>query len=157
MGWDGMGQDSQQRYHPRTLPRASPRLQEAPAGALLTLQVVVVGVLGHPAVQEGPGQVVHGVLLVLDGLGDDLSVEVVVHAVVQVRLHRQRLVQELLEEILQGRKRGRNQEFIPKMLWECPVQHSGRGWIVPMVIPTLSESLDSFPSLCHESHSIPAH
>ena len=66
----------------------------------LTLQVVVIGVLGHAAVQEGPGEVVHSVLLVLDGLGDDLGVEVVVHAVVQVRLHWQRLIQELLEEIL---------------------------------------------------------
>lgn len=51
---------------------------------LLTLQVVVVGVLGHPAVQEGPGEVIHRVLLVFYGLGDNLSVEVVVHAVVQV-------------------------------------------------------------------------
>lgn len=65
-----------------------------------TLQVVVVGVLGHAAVEERPGQVVHGVLLVLHSLGDDLSIEVVMEAVVQVRLHRQRLVQELLEEVL---------------------------------------------------------
>lgn len=64
------------------------------------MQVVVVGVLGHAAVKERPGQVVHGVLLVLHRLGDDLGVEVVVEAVVQVGLHRQRLVQELLEEVL---------------------------------------------------------
>ena len=64
------------------------------------MQVVVVGVLGHAAVEERPGQVVHGVLLVLHSLGDDLSIEVVMEAVVQVRLHRQRLVQELLEEVL---------------------------------------------------------
>lgn len=67
---------------------------------VLTLKVVVVGVLGHAAVQEGPGQVVHGVLLVLHRFGDNLSVEVVVETVVQVRLHRQRLIQELLEEVL---------------------------------------------------------
>lgn len=66
----------------------------------LTLQVVVIGVLGHAAVQEGPGQVVHGVLLVLDGLGDNLSVEVVVHTVVQMGLYWQWLIQELFEEIL---------------------------------------------------------
>lgn len=66
----------------------------------LTLQVVVVGVLGHTAVEECPRQIVHGVLLVLHGLGDNLSVEMVVEAVVQVRLHWQRLVQELLEEVL---------------------------------------------------------
>ncbi len=64
------------------------------------MQVVVVGVLGHSAVEERPCQVVHGVLLVLHSLGDDLSVEVVVKTVVQVRLHRQWLVQELLEEVL---------------------------------------------------------
>lgn len=66
----------------------------------LTLQVVVVGVLGHTAVEERPGQVVDGVLLVLHGLGDNLGVEVVMEAVIQVRLHRQRLVQELFEEVL---------------------------------------------------------
>lgn len=67
----------------------------------LTLQVVVVGVLGHTTVEERPCEVVHGVLLVLHRLGDDLCVEVVVEAVVQVRLHRQRLIQELLKEVLQ--------------------------------------------------------
>lgn len=64
------------------------------------MQVVVVRVLSHAAVEERPRQVVHGVLLVLHRLGDDLGVEVVVEAVIQVRLHRQRLVQELLEEVL---------------------------------------------------------
>lgn len=58
----------------------------------LTLQVVVVGVLGHAAVEECPRQVVHSVLLVLHCLGDNLSIEVVMEAVVQVRLHRQWLV-----------------------------------------------------------------
>lgn len=66
----------------------------------LALQVVVVGVLGHSAVEERPCQVVHGILLVLHGLCDNLCIEVVVEAVIQVRLHWQRLVQELLEEVL---------------------------------------------------------
>jgi len=66
----------------------------------LTLQVVVVGVLGHPAVEECPGQVVHGILLVLHSLGYNLRIEVVMEAVVQMRLHWQRLIQELLEEVL---------------------------------------------------------
>lgn len=66
----------------------------------LTLQVVVVGVLGHTAVKECPCQVVDSILLVLYCLGDDLSIEMVVETMIQVRLHRQRLVQELLEEIL---------------------------------------------------------
>ena len=51
-----------------------------------TLQVVEVWVLGHAAVEEGPGEVVHCVLLVLHRLGHHLRVEVVVHEVVQVRL-----------------------------------------------------------------------
>lgn len=71
----------------------------------LTLQVVVVWVLGHTAVEECPCQVVHGVLLVLHSLGDDLSIEVVVEAVVQVGLHWQRLVQELLEEVLSRKEK----------------------------------------------------
>lgn len=66
----------------------------------LTLQVVVVGVLGHTAVEECPSQVVHSVLLVLHSLGHNLGIEVVMEAVVQMRLHRQRLIQELLEEVL---------------------------------------------------------
>lgn len=64
------------------------------------MQVVVVGVLGHTAVKECPCQVVDSILLVLYCLGDDLSIEMVVETMIQVRLHRQRLVQELLEEIL---------------------------------------------------------
>lgn len=58
----------------------------------LTLQVVVIGVLCHAAVQKGPGEVVHSILLVLNGLGDDLSIEVVMHTVVQMRLHWQWLI-----------------------------------------------------------------
>ena len=67
---------------------------------LLTLQIVVVGVLCHAAVQKSPGEVVHSILFILNGLGDNLSIEVVMHAVVQVRLYWQRLVQKLLKEIL---------------------------------------------------------
>lgn len=71
----------------------------------LTLQVVIVGVLGHTTVKECPRQVVHSVLLVLHRLGDNLSVEVVMEAVIQVRLHWQWLVQELLEEVLSRKKK----------------------------------------------------
>ena len=52
----------------------------------LTLQVVVVGVLCHPAVEECPGQVIYSVLFVLNRLRHNLSVEVVVHAVVKMGL-----------------------------------------------------------------------
>ncbi len=53
---------------------------------LQTLEVVVVWVLRHAAVDEGPREVVHSVLLVLNGPGHHLSVEVVVQKLVQVRL-----------------------------------------------------------------------
>ena len=55
----------------------------------LTLKVVVVWVLSHAAIDEGPGQVVHCVLLVLDRLGNHFCIEVVVEEVVQVRLKKQ--------------------------------------------------------------------
>ena len=67
---------------------------------LLTLQIVVVGVLRHTPVEECPCQVVHGVLLVLHCLGHNLSIEVVMETVIQVRLNWQWLIQELLKEIL---------------------------------------------------------
>lgn len=70
----------------------------------LTLQIVVVGILGHAAVQKGPCQVVHSILFVLHRLGDDLSIEMVMKAVVQVRFHGQRLVEELLEEVLKNKE-----------------------------------------------------
>lgn len=69
----------------------------------LTLQVVVVGVLGHAAIQKCPCHVVYSILFVLHCLGDDLSIEMVVKTVVQVRLHRQRLVEKLLEEVLKNK------------------------------------------------------
>ena len=50
------------------------------------LQVIVVGVLCHTAVEECPRQVVHGFLLVLYRLGDDLRGEVIVKTVVQMAL-----------------------------------------------------------------------
>lgn len=58
----------------------------------LTLQVVIIGVLCHAAVQKGPGEVVHSILLVLNGLGDNLSIEMVMHTVVQVGLYWQGLI-----------------------------------------------------------------
>ena len=53
-------------------------------------------------VDEGPSEIVDGVLLVFDGFGDDFGVEVIVEAVIEMRLDRQRLVKELLEEVLLG-------------------------------------------------------
>ena len=66
------------------------------------LHVVVVGVLSHSAVEEGPGEIVHGILLVLDGLGHDLGVEMIMQTVVKMALYGKRLVEEFLEEILLG-------------------------------------------------------
>lgn len=52
----------------------------------ITLEIVVVWVLCHSSVDECPREVVDSILLVLDGLGHYLGVEVVVEEVVQVRL-----------------------------------------------------------------------
>ena len=43
-----------------------------------SLQVIIIRVLRQSPVQERPGEVVHGVLFVLYGLGHDLRVHVVV-------------------------------------------------------------------------------
>ena len=67
---------------------------------IATLHVVVVGVLGHPPVEEGPCEIVHGVLFVLNGLCHNLGVEMVMKTMVEMTLYRERLIQELLEEIL---------------------------------------------------------
>mmetsp|Transcript_96000 Transcript_96000/g.248258 ORF Transcript_96000/g.248258 Transcript_96000/m.248258 type:complete len:606 (-) Transcript_96000:3275-5092(-) len=67
-----------------------------------TLEAVVVGVLRQPAVVERPGEPVDGILLVLDGLHHDLRIHVVRHPLIQVALHRQRLVDELLVVLLLG-------------------------------------------------------
>lgn len=96
----------------------------------LTLQVVVVGVLGHPAVEERPRQVVHSVLLVLHSFGDNLGIEVVVEAVVQMGLHRQWLIQELLEEVLEGKEEGR--------VWSVPPRSPGLGQLKQPWLPSSS-------------------
>lgn len=88
-----------------------------------TLQVIIVGVLSHPAVQEGPSKVVHSILLVLNGLGDNLSIEVIVHAVVQMRLNWERFIQELLEEILELKKQGSQKESLSFTLRNIPIFH----------------------------------
>lgn len=73
----------------------------------LTLKIIVVGVLGHSAVQEGPGKIVYGILLVLHCLGDYLSIEVVMKTVIQMRFNWQRLIKELLKEVLIQRKKAK--------------------------------------------------
>jgi len=60
------------------------------------LQVVVVGVLCQSAVEEGPGEVVNGILLAANAAVDDLCHHVVMQEVVQVALHREGLKEELL-------------------------------------------------------------
>jgi hypothetical protein len=59
------------------------------------LQVIVVRILRHAPVQEGPRQVIHCVLLVLNSFGDNLGVKMVVQAVIQMALDWQWLVKEL--------------------------------------------------------------
>ena len=49
---------------------------------MVTLQIVVVGIECHSAVEEGPGKVVDSILLVLNRLGHYLRIEVVMKEVV---------------------------------------------------------------------------
>ena len=72
-------------------------------GIWACLQVVVVGVLGEAAVEEGPGEVVDGLLLGGDGACHDLGRHMVCQRVIQVALHGERLVQELLVVLLAWR------------------------------------------------------
>ena len=67
------------------------------------LQVVVIGVLCQSAVEEGPGEVVNGILLAGDAAVDNLGHHVVVQEVVQVALHREGLKEELLVVFLARR------------------------------------------------------
>ena len=62
---------------------------------MATLEVVEVGVLSHSAVEEGPGEVIHRILLVLHRLGHHLCVEVVMEEVVQIRLEEERERREI--------------------------------------------------------------
>jgi len=64
------------------------------------LEIVVVRVLGHAPVEEGPCEIINGVLFVLNGFGHNFSVEVIVKAVVQVTFDGQWLVQELFVKVL---------------------------------------------------------
>ena len=71
----------------------------------LTLKVVEVWVLCHPSIEEGPREIVHSILLVLNRLGNHLSIEVVVKEVIQVRLGRERRRRRR-----RRRRRGREEE-----------------------------------------------
>lgn len=62
-------------------------------------QVVVVRVLRYPSVEESPRDPVDGVLLVLDRACHHLGRQMIVQAVVQLRLHRVRLLHKL-DEVL---------------------------------------------------------
>ena len=64
------------------------------------LQVIVVGILSKAPVEEGPCEVVHGILLAGDGLVHNLSHHVVMQEVIQMTLHWVRLEQELLVVLL---------------------------------------------------------
>ena len=64
------------------------------------LQVLVIWVLCHPAVDECTREIIHGILLILDSLSDNLRIKMVAQAVVQMALYRERLVQKLFKEIL---------------------------------------------------------
>ena len=62
------------------------------------LQVLVIWVLCHPAVDECTREIIHGILLILDSLSDNLRIKMVAQAVVQMALYRERLVQKLFKD-----------------------------------------------------------
>mmetsp|Transcript_111441 Transcript_111441/g.322178 ORF Transcript_111441/g.322178 Transcript_111441/m.322178 type:complete len:958 (-) Transcript_111441:1198-4071(-) len=64
------------------------------------LEAVVIRILRQAPVIECPSQPIHRILLVLDRLHDDLCIHVVGHPLVQMTLHRQRLIDELLVVLL---------------------------------------------------------
>ena len=76
------------------------------------MHVVVIGVRDESSVHpspitnqldedaDEPSQPIDRVLLVLDRLGNDLSIEVIVESEMEMRLDRQSFVEELFEEIL---------------------------------------------------------
>mmetsp|Transcript_7833 Transcript_7833/g.24168 ORF Transcript_7833/g.24168 Transcript_7833/m.24168 type:complete len:447 (+) Transcript_7833:883-2223(+) len=105
------------------------------------LQVVEVRVLREAPVEERPRQVVDGVLLVLDGLGHDFRVQVVVQRAVYARLDGQRLVQESPQGLLLRRVA---EHRAPRLVLAVPVgladhlQHLGRRVLdVPVLAPVV--------------------
>eukprot|EP00968_Pinguiococcus_pyrenoidosus_P002339 scaffold128_cov248-Pinguiococcus_pyrenoidosus.AAC.45 len=61
---------------------------------------VVVWILGHTPIEQRPREPVHRVILALDDLVLNVRVQVVVHALVEVRLDRERVAQHLAQEVL---------------------------------------------------------
>ena len=53
---------------------------------------MVIWVLCHYAVDECPREIVLGIRLILDSLGDNLCIKMIVQAVVQMALYREMLV-----------------------------------------------------------------
>ena len=66
------------------------------------LHVVIIWILSHPPVKEGPSEVVNSVLFIFNGFGDNLCVEMIMETVIKMTLDGKRLVKELLEEVLLG-------------------------------------------------------
>ena len=100
------GNETRMRPGDKTRMRSGTRLTLI---SMLTLQVVVVGVECHSPVEEGPGKVVDSILLVLNGLGHHLRVEVIVEKVIQVGLGEGRRVGR---EIRGERRKGGREECV---------------------------------------------
>ena len=66
----------------------------------VSVHVVIERIGNESAVEPLPGTPVNGIVLVLDGLGDDFGGEVVVKRRGEMRLDRQAFVQELDKERL---------------------------------------------------------
>ena len=56
----------------------------------ITLQIVIVGILYHPPVEEAPCQIINSILLILHCFGNNLSIEMIVKEMIQMRLQRER-------------------------------------------------------------------
>ena len=63
----------------------------------LPRQVVVVRVLGDSSVHECPSDPIDRVLFAFNGPSDDISIQMILKAVVKLRLNGERLLQELNE------------------------------------------------------------
>jgi len=65
----------------------------------LAWQVVVIRVLCNPSVHECPSDPINRILFALYGPSNDISIKMILKAVVKLRFNRERLLQEL-DEIL---------------------------------------------------------
>ena len=86
-------------------------------------EVVVVGVLAQSAVVERPGEIVHRVLLRLDGSRHNLRRHVIVKEMVEVGLNREGFVQEFLVVLLPRRVAQQDAHAVVVVQWPRRTTH----------------------------------